>query len=378
MKVGIMSMQRIINYGSFMQALSLKRILEELGHTVVFVDYVPKPNVHNRKNIRLQVRSSLRYIKKKFYPWSLMKKLRPNNRDGLYEKFLDCYSWLDMTEKRCFHTKVDVLVIGSDEVFNCLQSGVTVGFSMELFGQNNRAKRLISYAASFGSTTLDKLKEYGVTNIIKSHLNRFSAISVRDNNSNSIVRELTGKEPYVHLDPVLVGGVENIAWKPVNTTGKYVAVYGYKGRFSEQEAAEIQKFAHNNGMKTISIMDEQSFCDEVVTCRPDEILSYVRNAEYVITDTFHGTIFSIIFHKPFAVFCRKKSDTGSTNKEKLLDLLQRLNLMDRVIENINDIPEIIAKEINYSYIDDIRTNERIKTQEYLAEQCKVTGWRKHE
>jgi len=138
-----------------------------------------------------------------------------------------------------------------------------------------------------------------------------------------------------------------------------------------REGKEIQKFAHANGMTTLSIMDEQPFCDEVVECKPDEILSYVKNADCVITDTFHGTIFSIIYHKPFAVFCRKKSDTGSTNAEKLLDLLQRLDLMDCVIEDVSNISNILGKKIDYSKVDIIQNEERKKTLDYLDRELKI-------
>jgi len=373
MKIGIMSMQRIINYGSFMQALSLKRILEDLGHTVVFVDYVPEPVVSERKNIKARLRSVFRYTKKRLKNLNIVKKVCDlrGKKVGLYKKFTECDHMLDMDEQYHFHTNVDVLIIGSDEVFNCLQNGATVGFSMELFGKNSRAKRVISYAASFGNTTLDRLEEHRVIDIVKNNLRNFHKISVRDNNSFSIVEKLTGTPPYIHLDPVLVGDIENIEWKPVTTPDKYVAIYGYKGRFSENEGKEIQKFAHANGMTTLSIMDEQPFCDEVVECKPDEILSYVKNADCVITDTFHGTIFSIIYHKPFAVFCRKKSDTGSTNAEKLLDLLQRLDLMDCVIEDVSNISNILGKKIDYSKVDIIQNEERKKTLDYLDRELKI-------
>lgn len=69
---------------------------------------------------------------------------------------------LGIDKKKRYRSKVDVLIIGSDEVFNCIQNNRDVGYSMELFGKSNRAKRLISYAASFGNATYDKLQQYGV------------------------------------------------------------------------------------------------------------------------------------------------------------------------------------------------------------------------
>ena len=94
-----------------------------------------------------------------------------------------------MKEEKNYHPEVDVLVIGSDEVFNCLQTNSAVGFSLDLFGKDNRAGKTITYAASFGNTTLEGLKKYKVDNTISSLLKDLSDISVRDRNSGLIVEE---------------------------------------------------------------------------------------------------------------------------------------------------------------------------------------------
>ena len=78
-----------------------------------------------------------------------------------------------------------------------------MGYSPELFGKNNHAKKLITYAASFGNTTLEKLEKYKKANEVGALLKKFDAISVRDANSGTIVEQLTGKEPVYNLDPVL-------------------------------------------------------------------------------------------------------------------------------------------------------------------------------
>lgn len=137
-----------------------------------------------------------------------------------------------------YSPKLDVLVIGSDEVFNCVQNNTNVGFSSELFGVNNnakKAKKVITYAASFGNTTVEKLKKYGVKDEVAGYLQKLDAISVRDANSGRIVKELTGKEPLYNLDPVLaydfIGKCSDI---PANVPeDKYMILYGYDGRFSK-------------------------------------------------------------------------------------------------------------------------------------------------
>ncbi|MCE2266893.1 hypothetical protein GPX15_05810 [Streptococcus thermophilus] len=92
---------------------------------------------------------------------------------------------------------LDCLIVGSDEVFNCIQKNPNVGYSLELFGKDNNAKRLISYAASFGNTTLDKLQAYAKDREISTYLKRFDAISVRDSNSGEIVKKINRKRTYI-------------------------------------------------------------------------------------------------------------------------------------------------------------------------------------
>ena len=102
---------------------------------------------------------------------------------------------LGIADEMNYNPTVDCLVIGSDEVFNCIQKNSNVGYSPELFGKNNHAKKLITYAASFGNTTLEKLEKYKKANEVGALLKKFDAISVRDANSGTIVEPVS----YTHL-----------------------------------------------------------------------------------------------------------------------------------------------------------------------------------
>lgn len=133
----------------------------------------------------------------------------------------------------------------------------------------------------------------------------------------------------------------------------YVIVYAYSGRITEKEAVAIQAFAHKRGKKTLSIGVRQAFTDEYVCVDPFTMLAYFKNADYVITDTFHGTVFSIKYQIPFATIIRE------SNKEKLSDLLLRFNLIDRKVYNILDLGDILSKELNVECLQDkIKVNIR--------------------
>lgn len=365
MKIGILSMQRILNYGSFYQAYALKSVLESLGHDVSFVDYKVDWTIDTIQHYKTVSFPCLRIIKRRIlHPYKYGKE----KRDPLYQYFKPCYKKLGLPPKYSFRSKVDVLIIGSDEVFNCLQKNPDVGYSLELFGKDNRAKKLISYAASFGDTTIGKLETYGVDSEVGYYLNKFDAISVRDNNSAEIVKRLCEVTPYQHFDPALVANLEKMAWPDIKRNN-YMIVYGYYHRFSDTEGDFIMAFARNRSLKVIILNAPQVFGDEFIRCRPDEMLGYFKGAEYVVTDTFHGTIFSVLYHKPLAIFCRTPKDTGYSNENKLADLIKKLGLNNQLVESPDKLEKVLLNKIEYSMIDEIRAKERERTLSYLRKEC---------
>ncbi len=363
-KVGILSMQRIKNYGSFLQAYGLKNVIEELGHEVEFVDYhVGKPViVEEKKNGKIQ--KGLEVFK---YDAKLSHKIQYIiHKNNFGKKY---YKVLNLTEQPNYTPKLDTLVIGSDEVFNCIQKNENVGYSLELFGKNNQANRVITYAASFGNTTIEKLKKYNKCEEIQELLNKMNAISVRDNNSKSIVETLTDKKCECNLDPVLIYDYANKCKEipDIKPKEKYMIVYAYNGRISNSEADWIKDFAKTNHLKVYSIGGAQKCADKFINCSPFEVLGYFKNAEFIITDTFHGTIFSIIMHRNFSTIVRKSVGNEYGNEEKLTDLLKRLNLEEQIVKNIEDVEKMYNQTINYQTTDKIILEERKRSYDYLKE-----------
>lgn len=367
-KVGILSMQRIKNYGSFLQAYGLKKILESFDCKVEFVDYkVEKPLINSQSNNKkydkiskaLAVLSGKAPLKQKIQFIIHKKKFGKRN-----------YPILELTQEPNYNPELDMLVIGSDEVFNCIQENTNVGYSLELFGKNNKAKRVITYAASFGNTTYQKLKKYKKNAEIGNLLSNIESISVRDKNSGEIVEKLTEKKVVFNLDPVLVYDYINQKEliPEIKVKEKYILLYAYSGRISQNESKYIKKYAKENKLKIYSIGGVQKCADRFIDCTPFEIFSYFKNAELIITDTFHGSIFSIVTQKKFLTLVRKSVGTGYGNEEKLTDLLERLELSDRIIYNINELDEKINKKIDYKITSTIIKKEREKAYDYLRKE----------
>lgn len=364
MKIGILSMQRIKNYGSFLQAYGLKSMLENLGAEVEFVDYHPGKTLvqsDGGTGIKRKIFKVFKVFKGRA---PLSEKIRFINYKKNYA--INYYPYLGITSEMNYSPNVDLLIIGSDEVFNCVQNNTNVGFSPELFGKNSHAKNLISYAASFGNTNIDKLKKYKVAEKVAAWLNDFDDISVRDSNSAITVKDLIGRKPHINLDPVLMYDFLKSGKIPKDIdkmyTHKYLLLYGYSGRFTVEECKKIRIYADSKNLKIYCIGGVQDCCDRFIDCDPFKVISYFNHAACVVTDTFHGSIMSIITHRQFVSVVRK---SGYGNSEKLIDLLERLRLKDRQIYDLDILDSFLSKKIDYTITDKIIANERVKAMEYL-------------
>lgn len=349
--VGIMSMQRIINYGSFLQAFGLKRTLEELGYCAEFVDYHYEGALGEEPSrIEVIIQKTIRAMKTEKYlsaKKSFLKFKREINNalaeigvtDSNYNKDLNC------------------LIIGSDEVFNCVQ-GYPVGYSKELFGFGFEHTDVISYAASFGFTTMEKLEYFGVEKEVGDMLSNFKAISVRDDNSEGIVTALLGKAPERHLDPVLISNYDGFI-KECCTLENFIIVYAYNGRLTKEEEKDIKAFAKKKNKKIVSIGFYQAIADYNIKCHPLGVFDYFQKADFVITDTFHGTVFSIKMNTPFCTLIRQK------NANKLIALLDQLQLKERAVSSIDQVYNLYDRDIDFSNTNRILEAERKKSIRYL-------------
>ena len=141
--------------------------------------------------------------------------------------------------------------------------------------------------------------------------------------------------------------------------------YGYSGRLTAEECAAVRAYADQRGLKVLNIGGVQGVCDRFVDCSPFEVLAYFKHAEAVVTDTFHGTIFSTISHTPFTSFVRS---SGYGNSEKLTDLLSRLGLGGRAAASVDCLASTLDTPVNWALPDAAIASGRVAAREYLAEQ----------
>lgn len=353
MRIGIISMQRLINFGSWLQAYGLKSLLEEQGHEVEFIDVkLTDGTVMNANkttdNAGCFKHIARRFIRGKIYCYQLERQKRFTN---------DYFGVLGLSEKPNFNTNYDAVVIGSDEVFSYCQF-TQWGGTILFFGQGVEAKKIISYAASFGYTTVQDLEEIHMADKIGQYLMNFSAISVRDHHSYEVVKCLCGVEAYQHLDPVLMYDFNPDV--PEIHDKDYILIYGYDNRLVEAEYVQsIKAFAKKYRKKLYAVGFFQDWCDKQILASPLEVLAWVKNADYVVCETFHGTVFSIKYQKQFATIVR------DSNRNKLGDLLNRFSLADRMFDGKVSLEGILTKEYDRKAAQQIIEFERKRTKEYL-------------
>ncbi len=355
MKIAILSMQKVVNFGSVLQAYSLREIIRGItGEEPAFLDIdysdsVPRIGKKPQDNRLKAYRKNgiLAGLKRKWF----RKKLLSNN-EKIRQFMRDELRFNDEDNNRHY----DLVVVGSDEVFNNTHS--EHGLSLQLYGNIKQASNAITYAAAAGATQYEDIPKDSIKRV-QDAMKHFSAVSVRDDATYNLITNFYNGQIEHHLDPVLVGPLGDRPHKNVRIKN-YLLVYAYGERIRDMNEIEaIRSFAKKNHLKTVAVGGVQFWCDLFIDAAPFELLDYFYHAKYIVTDTFHGTVFSIINKAQFAVFIRP------SNKEKMKGLLSDIELGNRVVESPEMLEDVLLKNIDYSRTDEILIREKERTREYL-------------
>lgn len=361
MKIGILSMQRVVNYGSFLQAYAMKGIVEALGHDCYFIDIKQGKKIVSEDIFGGERKSKIVFVLERLdrYIFKRIKhKMFVKSRTTRFNN--EFFPVLGMGQKHDFNSVYDTVIIGSDEVFNCTQKSPW-GLAKTLLGGGLDSGNIITYAASCGHTTLEKLEKYNIREEVKNAMSNLRAISVRDANTKQFAEKMTDKVIYEHLDPTFIYDFGDLVPNSVPEKN-YILVYAYDNRMSEKETiATIKNFAKEENKKIISVGFYQNWCDKNILCNPFELLAYFKYADYVVTDTFHGTVFSIKYNKQFATIVR------DSNKQKLRHLLKKFDLKNQEVSDKNDLISILKQYPNYVDINCIIGGETISAIEFLKQ-----------
>lgn len=365
MRIGILSMQRIENFGSLLQAYALKKMLESFENEVSFIDikYIEEDNkllngiqqdFSSEKGEKSIKQFALKF--NRYFFNRLRNLLRLKEQNMLFENFRQAELFDSVVVNQ-----YDMVIIGSDEVFNCMSAG-DWGYTSQLFGNIPEANKIVTYAASCGSTNFDYVPQRVKDSIVNAMQN-ISMFSVRDVNTIDFVSHFVNKKIEKNLDPVLVYDFSNEIDKVKlpETPQRYCIIYSYGNRIHDKkEINSIIEFCKKNNMEPVTIGGPQFWVKKHILCSPFQCLKLFSKAEFVITDTFHGTIFSIKYAKKFAVIIR------DSNRNKLEDLVLTLKCEKHVVENISELGKYDFMK-DADGIREILKIEQQHTLDYLKE-----------
>lgn len=386
MKTGIITLLGN-NYGNRLQNYAVQELLSEYGdvytvryekkppkavHQGRFARYTPAHmkaavdsrllNIYHLSNRKMNSASRLAY----FMNHRDEIKAAMSKRDAAFRSFDDRYihyesELLHLTgdDEEKWVKSYDAWVCGSDQIWNPNYPTAT----RNAFLQFAPERRRISLSASIGlSDTAAMLPEY------PQWIAGIPYLSVREERAAEIVRELTGREATVLLDPTMLIPTEK--WHEIadaaDTKLPERFAVGYFLGVREKHYLEYIEY-QTQGMDYVDLLNGEA--TDYLSFGPDHVVDAIRKAEVIFVDSFHGAVFSILFHKQFVVF--ERSEEGQTMNSRLDTLLKKFGLEHRVYSRENE--KALSEPIDYSKVDKILAEERIRARAFLDVAMKEIG-----
>ncbi len=309
MKIGILTYHQSHNYGALLQAVALRKALEDMGHDVYYINYYPG---YHREIYRIfswkvfrnkGAREKLSYLKNYIKTYSFNKK-RYNHFVEFKEKFIYPYC-------KSLKESFDVVVYGSDQIWR-KQPGMN-DFNPIYFGKNDIKTRMhVSYAASMGSLSYAEEDKEKFKKLV-SHLDK---ISVREKNIQDFLLNIGFEDVELVLDPTLLLTSEQ--WDKLIPPKriikeKYCLLYKLQGDAFDEKA--IRDFSASMKLKLVILYGKafnKGSETERMTDGPADFLNLIRDAEFIFTSSYHGLMFSLCYQKPFYVSFTSNEDRART------------------------------------------------------------------
>lgn len=355
MRCGIVTYFSYCNYGAALQSYALSKVLESLGHEAEFIDYRNKIIYHPFSLENLKVRGPVGYV------YTTMGNLFYRPRRASFAAFRERLHHtmpLEGIVPPEFADKYDCYIAGSDQIWNVPHTHYDSTYFLDFVAD---PRKKVSYAASFGGRDLDaESREF-----VAAHLKDFRAISVREEYAADLVGELLGARPKVTQDPTMLLTKEEwdkIAEPPQSTAKPFVLTYQLG--FSGQLVKEAREFSKCEGLPLEYVpfpLGGAARARLNLALSPEAWLARFRDAEYILTDSFHGVVFALIYGKKFSVVA-----DGQHKNQRAVNLLTTLGLESRV--STPDHPCDPSEEIDYETVYAKLAEMRTRSIAWLAEQ----------
>ena len=352
-KVGILTFHDAHNYGAVLQAYALKKYISKLeGVTVKIINYhhynipdgFPKKRIINKVTPDKIERH--RYSEKDHY-------MRWDKFDKFIKYLVDYEDRVYTNEAELEKLDIDVWISGSDQIWN---TDITRGFNKGFFLDFNTRGKKVTYAVSMGIPKLEEKYE----DEFKKCLNNIDCISVREDSLMQYTNRFTKKDVYKVVDPTLLLNKEdyNDLFEDYKIKEKYLLIYALGPDERLEKIAKMK--AKDKKLKIIEINDYKEkihFCEQISNAGPGEFITLIKNADCVVTNSFHGTIFSIIFEKDFYTITRLNRNS---RMENILDIV---DMRDRLIDDPAEIKNVKIQD--YRKAKDNLLKEVQKSKDFL-------------
>ena len=343
MKCGIVTVYNSENCGSYLQAYALSKVLHNSGHQAFFVrqnfsDHSASPKRFFVKLAKTVLCGDFKGVKRLIVR-------RKNFRKAIAQYF-------QIIEKT---DGLDCCILGSDVIWD-ITEGLFRNRHSFFWGTQFHPTKVIAYAPSVGFVKKENLEK---ANFVQKAMEQMTAVSVRDAASLELLQPYCDKEIHLVCDPTyLIDRADYDAIAKQTDLEKCIFLYCY-GDLPGADREAIRAIAKAEGLKTVTFGNFNSWCDICLPYDPLLFLSICDKADYVVTNTFHGTVFSTIYEKRFAVV--------KTDKQKVLNVLKMCGLSDKMINTEEDYAPILHGEYDYETTRKNILRERVKSLGYLNE-----------
>lgn len=364
MKIGILTVPFNNNYGGFLQAYALKMVLKGMGHEVIFINRQRNPSKRLKFRVyRLLVKMHLLkdYMGEKKREISV----RTNQFRDKYLTPISPAYYSSKSMQECLKLGIDFLIVGSDQVWRYKYAQDSIDDFFFGFVNDNITIPRISYAASFGTDTMDYPEEK--IQVIKSLIARFRAISVREESGKRLLTDYLGvpaSRVKIVLDPTLLLVANSYKCLFEDTVPKKNYAFTYILDKADIDDLLIDRLISSKGLQRIDGKAQTGNLSELDVIEPvEKWLSYLYYSDYVITDSFHGTVFSILFNKPFIVIANP--NRGITRLQSLLSVF---HLEERLITSIASTNEMVFnQQIDWPLVNTLLTKRREDSIRFLMD-----------
>lgn len=372
MRIGILSLVLHTNYGGILQSYALQTVLERMGHEVVILNKDKDIHIGLYKLFTRTIKYPIsKYIlrrKQRFFnPWKLNSERR--EREKYTNRFIERYlhTRLITDLRQGVFDDVDAVIVGSDQVWRPLYFGdqwrVSIKNAFLDFINSTSIKR-IAYAASFGTDKWEYNEEESKE--CSRLLTLFDAVSVREKNAIGLCQKYLGRRDVQHvLDPTLLLKKED--YMSLVSQAKTECSPGnlmcYVLDLTDDKKSLVDKIANERGLNAFytnsKVEDDNAPQNERIQPPVEQWLRGFMDAKFVVTDSFHACVFSIIFGKPFVVIGNKERGMA-----RFMSLLEMFSLHNNLICDINDYNPAYSYGINTS-VDEMLDNNRQLSIQFL-------------